>query len=94
MQTNNSAVGTICAMNKQESIQEIGLIIKRYREDNYPTQEELSFRTNIHRNQISLIERGVCDLKTSTLLVICKVLDIPLNEFEVIKNVLEIENTL
>lgn len=81
-------------MNKQQCIEKIGIIIRNFREENFLTQEELSFRCGIHRNQISLIERGKCDLKASTLLVLCNVLQIPLNQFEEIKSIIKIENEL
>ena len=81
-------------MNKEKCIEEIGVIIRNYREENFITQEELSFRSGLHRNQISLIERGKCDLKVSTLLILCNVLNIPLTQFDTIKNIIHIENKL
>lgn len=81
-------------MNKEQCIEEIGLIIRNSREEKFLTQEELSFRSGIHRNQISLIERGKCDLKASTLLILCHVLNIELTAFDHIKNTISIDTRL
>ncbi len=81
-------------MNKIKCIEEIGLIIRRYREENFITQEELSFRSGIHRNQIGLIERGKCDPKATTLLILCNVLNIELTSLNHIKDTITIDNKL
>ena len=81
-------------MNKQQLTQELGLLIKRYRENYMLTQEELSFRANIHRNQISLIERGMSDPKTTTLMTLCKILNIPGRELEKLSDALTVTENL
>jgi transcriptional regulator with XRE-family HTH domain len=53
-----------------------GKEIKEAREKAGLTQEELAFRTNLHRTYISMIERNVNSLTLPTLFRICEALSI------------------
>ncbi len=63
----------------------LGENVRKIREEKNLSQEELSFRTEISRNQIGRIERGEINTGISTLYEIATGLDIPINklfEFE------------
>jgi transcriptional regulator with XRE-family HTH domain len=53
-----------------------GKELKKAREAAGLTQEELGFKTKLHRTYISMLERDVNSLTLPTLFRICKVLNI------------------
>lgn len=59
----------------------IGENIKRIRESKNISQEELSLRTEISRNQIGRIERGTLNTGISTLFEIAKGLEVDIKVF-------------
>lgn len=64
-------------MKRNEILKLLGKSIKQCREQKGLTQEELGFLCNLHRQQISMIERGLLDLRYLTLLKIFNILNIP-----------------
>ena len=73
-------------MKTNEYLQQLAKLIKKQRVLQGVTQEELSFKCSIHRNEISLIERGHKDIKLSTLLKLLHCLDIPGEDIIALKN--------
>jgi transcriptional regulator with XRE-family HTH domain len=57
-----------------------GLNLKRLREQQGLSQEELHYRANISKNQIGNIERGEVNTTISTVFVIAKALQIDMKE--------------
>lgn len=55
----------------------IGQAIKRVRKEKDITQKELSIKTGMSQNAISLIEKEDTSPNHSTIVKICKALDIP-----------------
>lgn len=58
----------------------LGENIKRIRTEKGISQEELSFRTELSRNQIGRIERGEINTSVSAIYEIALGLEIPVNE--------------
>ena len=78
-------------MKSNEYLKQLATIIKKQRILQGITQEELSFKCTVHRNEISLIERGRKDIRLSTLLKLSLILEIPENEILALKNYLSTE---
>lgn len=57
-----------------------GEIIKKYRKKKRMTKQEMSKALNISANQLINWESNRCEPRASTILQICRLLDIPLNE--------------
>lgn len=74
---------------QQELIKQLGILVKNERESKSLSQEELAFRCNLHRNQISSIERGLADMHSTTLLSIFKVLNISTSKLEYFKELIQ-----
>lgn len=66
----------------RETLTTLGDIIKDYRENQALTQEELSFKCDVHRNRISLIELGQVNVTFTTLLKLMYHLNIPTSEID------------
>lgn len=64
----------------------LGDIIKDYRENKAITQEELSFKCDVHRNRISLIELGQVNITFTTLLKLMYHLNIPATKIDEVLN--------
>lgn len=64
-------------MKSNNYLKDLAVLIKTQRLKQGFTQEELSFRCTIHRNEISLIERAQKDIKLSTLLKLMIFLEVP-----------------
>ena len=62
-------------MNKELSLC-FGKIIKEIREDKSISQEELGFRSNLHRTYIGMIERGEKNITLENIDKITKGLDV------------------
>lgn len=70
-------------MNKvrdKELLIRFGLNLKRLREQQGLSQEELYYRANLSKNQIGNIERGEVNTTISTVFVIAKALQIDMKE--------------
>ena len=76
----------IMDMKKKEYLYQLAFLIKKQRLKQGITQEQLSFMCNMHRNQISLIERGLKDIRLSTLLSLLYCLDISGEEIIALKS--------
>ena len=59
----------------------VGSVIKRLREEQGLSQEELGFKAKLHRTYISQLERGLKSTTLNTLAGITKVLNISMSEF-------------
>ena len=59
---------------------DIGLQIKKFREQHKISQEELAFRANLNMNSISTLERGINNVKIKTLYNIASALDVNIEE--------------
>jgi len=68
-------------LNKKELAIVIGKILRKYREEKKLSQEELGFRSNLHRTYIGMIERGEKNITIYTLLILLRGLDVELEEF-------------
>ena len=55
---------------------QFGLLVKQYREVKGFSQEELANKANLHRTQISLVERGMRSVRLSTLEKLATALEI------------------
>lgn len=62
-------------MNKELSLS-FGKIIKEIREEKCISQEELGFRSNLHRTYIGMIERGEKNITLENIDKISKGLDV------------------
>lgn len=63
------------------SIQEaIGLAFRNYREGAGLSQEQLSFKANLHRTYIGSIERGERNVSLINIITLCKALKIKPSE--------------
>lgn len=71
----------------QELLINIGQKVRQLREERGLTQEELSFRANIHRTQISRIENGENNLSMSSISRLVDFFQIEYPEFFDFKNV-------
>lgn len=67
-------------MNKEQTLQLIGTIIKEHREDLGLTQEQLSVKCGVHKNRISLIEKGEVNITFTTLITLFAALQIPVDK--------------
>ncbi len=65
----------------KEGLKRLGKHIKELRIKKDISQEELGFSANVSISQISKIETGKQNTSFSTLIAICKALNITLNEF-------------
>lgn len=68
-------------LKHEELIKKLGERIRSLRESKGISQEELSFRTELSRNQIGRIERGEINTGVSTLFEMEKGLAIDVREF-------------
>lgn len=65
----------------------ISSVLRRLREKKGLSQEELSFRADLHRTYISQLERGLKSVTVKTLLKITEVLEIEIDAFmKIVKN--------
>ena len=64
----------------KELLIRFGLNLKRLREQQGLSQEELYFRANLSKNQIGNIERGEVNTTISTIFVIAKALQIEMKD--------------
>lgn len=64
----------------KELLIRFGLNLKRLREQQGLSQEELYYRANLSKNQIGNIERGEVNTTISTVFVIAKALQIDMKE--------------
>ena len=68
-------------LRHNESLKKLGERIRYLREQNKISQEELSFRTELSRNQIGRIERGEINTGISTLFEIAIGLGVSIKDF-------------
>lgn len=63
------------------SIQEtIGLALRKYREGAGLSQEQLSFKANLHRTYIGSVERGERNVSLINIIILCKALKVKPSE--------------
>lgn len=67
-------------MDKVELLKQLGNIIKFNRKKLNLSQEELGFKCNLTRNQISQFERGLHDIRFTTLIKLINVLQLNCDE--------------
>ena len=67
-------------MEKKDVLFYIGLTIKRLREEKNISQQDLAAACNFEKSNMSRIEAGRTNLTIGTLLKICEVLKVKLNE--------------
>lgn len=67
-------------------LKQVGDNIRRIREEKGISQQELSYRTEISRNQIGRIERGEINTGLSTIYEIAKGLEVEVKEFFYLTN--------
>ncbi|KAA6332889.1 hypothetical protein EZS27_018645 [termite gut metagenome] len=65
-------------MNKEEALKKIGLKITELRERKNITQQELAYRCDFEKSNMSRIEKGKTNLTIGTLLKICEALNVKL----------------
>lgn len=65
-------------MSYQEEIDAVARKIKQFREQRKLTVQELAYRCNIERSNLSRIEAGRSNCTIKTLFIICEALDIKL----------------
>ena len=68
--------GFVPTHKEQRGIIEIGLRIRKFREDQEISQAQLAFETGIPREQIGRIELAKINTSVGNILTICRVLDI------------------
>ena len=63
------------------SIEEkIGLALRNYREAAGLSQEQLSFKANLHRTYIGSVERGERNISLINIITLCKALNVKPSE--------------
>jgi transcriptional regulator with XRE-family HTH domain len=63
------------------SIEEkIGLALRHYREEAKLSQEQLSFKANLHRTYIGSVERGERNISLINIIALCKALNVKPSE--------------
>lgn len=63
------------------SIEEkIGLAFRHYREEAKLSQEQLSFKANLHRTYIGSVERGERNISLINIISLCKALNVKPSE--------------
>jgi transcriptional regulator with XRE-family HTH domain len=67
-------------VRNKELLIRFGLNLKRLREQQGLSQEELYYRANLSKNQVGNIERGEVNTTISTIYVIAKALQIDMKE--------------
>ncbi|GGD60701.1 transcriptional regulator [Emticicia aquatilis] len=73
-------------VRNKELLIRFGLNLKRLREQQGLSQEELYYRANLSKNQIGNIERGEVNTTISTVYVIAKALQIDVKELFMFEN--------
>ena len=73
-------IGSMEYLKHPDFLVKLGENIRKIRLEKEISQEELSFRTELSRNQIGRIERGEINTGISTLYEIALGLDIPINK--------------
>lgn len=59
------------------TIQEkIGIALRTYREQSGLSQEQLSFKANLHRTYIGSVERGERNISVINIIALCKALKV------------------
>ncbi len=65
-------------MSYQDEIKAVARRIRQFREQRKLTVQELAYRCNIERSNLSRIEAGRSNCTIKTLVIICEALDIKL----------------
>jgi transcriptional regulator with XRE-family HTH domain len=60
-----------------EPIEQFAANLRRYREDQGLSQEELGFRAGLHRTEVSLLERAGREPRLGTLVKLAYALEVP-----------------
>lgn len=68
------------APDLSQSLAELGVVVRRRREDVGLSQDELGHLCGLHRTYVGSVERGERNLSLSSLLAICRALQIPPHE--------------
>jgi transcriptional regulator with XRE-family HTH domain len=68
-------------LSHPDFLKKLGRRIRKLRQDKGISQEELSYRTEISRNQIGRIERGEINTGISTIYEISLGLEVPVSDF-------------
>lgn len=59
------------------TIQEkIGIALRNYREQSGLSQEQLSFKANLHRTYVGSVERGERNISVINIIALCKALKV------------------
>jgi transcriptional regulator with XRE-family HTH domain len=72
---------------KQKFLNEFGKNVRKIRKCQKLTQVELALRINRDDKKISRIERGLYDIKLTSLLIIAKALQVSVSELINLKNI-------
>jgi transcriptional regulator with XRE-family HTH domain len=65
---------------KMSVLEKLGNNIRARRNELEISQEELSFRADLHRTYIGAVERGEKNVSFKNLIKICKALNLPISE--------------
>lgn len=58
----------------------IGLALRTYREEAELSQEQLSFKANLHRTYVGSVERGERNISLINIIALCKALNVKPSE--------------
>jgi transcriptional regulator with XRE-family HTH domain len=70
----------ICSMENKEVLIKFGQRVRQLRKNNNLSQEELSFKANLHRTYIGMIERAEKNITLVNIEKIAKALNVDIKE--------------